>query len=907
MKNLKLRYATLLVFVCGLLVLPLFQIKPMKNNGAIYDDKNDIELDNSADLPSDPNAQDNYDIKTLPFFKNSTPIFDWLTKQLIDNETAQSSALFFAESNQTGSGITDDRHYIEDIAVFMDGLAYVLGVSEISIPSYFSTQKNTKLWDSNVSQTGFYTYTNREGNQNSSVKELNGNAQSLITFADWLISENPQSSDYGVSTILKSQWDVIMNLFWDGEQNNFNHSDADDSKYMEDQFIAAISGFKIHRSSYDSVNNVTQSQANATATAVMKQLTNVSKTIYNDESFDYKRNKDLQTTGADHNKDLATNAYGISALLEWYIESGANTWDQPKLDMAEKLFLFLNNSLWNDTYSLYMKKSTQNGGGIIDERIILEDNAIMMSALKRLFEITGNFTYFQTIMDMYTSISDNFLDPDHGTYYSWINTTSGMTNTNKSLRTHSYLFRAFAEVSTLSQYVKTEINTNSTNYIKGEMNTVNITAKYYLDYELRYSVPGTSIEINTPVQNCTHFISVRYPNSTVILANSYTSDINGTTNFNLNIQSQYPIGEYLISMYSNYTGLQTIFNNSIFNVDSGINLDQTHTNLVSTNLRAGETTNMNVSINSTRANSMNTTIKIYGMDIMNDTDTPKLALNQSLSNYTFTIQTLSTSTFGAKYLTVELYDGTLLYSAYNLSYSIISPVDITDIKESLSIFRGKQIKINIQLKNFINSAQNLSIVIYGDYIVQNQTSKYLAANEVSSLVLMTQLKNNAPFGLISYTINITRISDGALIYQKVFSSNLMVPIRITYFETPEISRHFEETSILCKIFNNMAESQIISVYVDGEKIDSLTSIVPGENVVKIPIGNKFINPFEFGFQSFKVVIKDADGNVIYQEQVSTTLEVSAGSMLIFIIPLLLPIIAMVTIRHISLENKKRLS
>ena len=59
-------------------------------------------------------------------------------------------------------------------------------------------------------------------------------------------------------------------------------------------------------------------------------------------------------------KDLATNAYGIWALVEWFLESGSPVYDQFMINMAQSIYLELNQYLWNSTYHLYMDGGAQN-------------------------------------------------------------------------------------------------------------------------------------------------------------------------------------------------------------------------------------------------------------------------------------------------------------------------------------------------------------------------------------------------------------------------------------------------------------------------------------------------------------------------------------------------------------------
>ena len=103
-------------------------------------------------------------------------------------------------------------------------------------------------------------------------------------------------------------------------------------------------------------------------------------------------------------------------------------------------------------------------------------------------------------------------------------------------------------------------------------------------------------------------------------------------------------------------------------------------------------------------------------------------------------------------------------------------------------------------------------------------------------------------------------------------------------------------------------SQNISIFVDNETIKSNLTLIPGENLVDIPFGQNFMNPYKFGNNYYLIEIVDSNGNKIYEQLVTSELKASVGSILLgYALPLIIPIAGIVIVRHMALENKKRLS
>ena len=54
--------------------------------------------------------------------------------------------------------------------------------------------------------------------------------------------------------IITTQWNSIKSLFGDEGYDTFYHSTVDQDKYIQDQLVAALSGFLIYQSSIDGIS-----------------------------------------------------------------------------------------------------------------------------------------------------------------------------------------------------------------------------------------------------------------------------------------------------------------------------------------------------------------------------------------------------------------------------------------------------------------------------------------------------------------------------------------------------------------------------------------------------------------------------------------------------------------------------
>lgn len=849
--------------------------------------------------------QSSSDYLTLPYLRNSTPYLEW-AENLVNNATLPDNPndpelpLYYSQSDRSGETITDDNHYFEDTVIFLNGLAGMMGYSNDEILAYFNQLKYYKFWDGESAKSGFYSYITSDSFENSSVKQLNGNAQYILSL-ETLLKDSSTNSE--ASDLAQNQWNILNDLFYDSDYYLFNHTDSDGQKYMEDQFLAALSGYLIYR-----YNLPNAASAKARADDVMKLLIDEHPLgnffIFKDDAFNYQRNYDL--TANSSIMDLRTNAYGILALLEWFVSDDmvVNS-NYLRMEKAEAIFNNFYNHLWNETYSLFMNSMWKPGAEyiVLDHQADLIANSIMLLATQRLYQLTGKFEYFKITMDIFKGIEDNLRDPVYGTYYSSVNTTSGLINDSKSLKTHGYLVKSFNSLNEFGQNSALTMELNETEFIKGETNPLNVSAEYFLDFAI--SSADFSEQKTYDITNASFLFVFRAPNGTVIETQELSGNNSGKCFILFNFTDEMEFGEYQVSLRANYTGISTQFATSVFKLSSGIAL--TNLTLQTQKVRCGESFNVSFSIDSEKAVNFSADILIEGDWIDNQTYSDQFIQAETLNNYSFTVDVDQVADFGNSDIIIKIMNNSLEYAKSSIGYSIISSVEIISVQQVATVFRARNFTTIVSVENKMDFAESIKLEFSGEFITSENLTLDLAPHQIKTLEIISFVQLDTPLGDLSYQLQIFRESDDAEIKAYSLSSQVKNPLEFLYIAPPEIAYHWRQNTIICGLQNNMDDPQAIQVYLNGKQIDSLSTVAPGENILSIPISKTLRNPYEIGVKSFRIEIYDGNGLLLYQDTIKTQVEPSLGSILIgYVLPLIIPIVGIVIVKHMALENKKRL-
>ncbi len=869
--------------------------------------------DTLLDETANPVNQAGYNILKLPFLENTTLLSDWLENNMIDEATLPTSPspdgsnfypLYYAESDQFGN-IIDDHHHLEDFGAFLGGLYQITGEQTTSIDNYIEQLDKYNFATSD--DVGYYSWVNDGATVNSTEKDFMSNAQILLSILN-VVLENPSVGTSAVKSVLTSQWNDLETLFLDttldvndgGEM--YNHSLSEPKKYMEDQLVAAIISYQMYKVFPSNGAYL------ARASNLMNELlSNGDGTDYfDDDSFDISRDVDPRSgENFNDNRNINTNAYGIWALAE---HSYYNTGNTGYIDDAENIFQWNQNRLANtSTYSLFMTEAGKFGTSVENATIYLKNNAIMLTAVSKLFEITGNFTYYDYCMDMYDSIEQFFKDSSsNGIYFKSIEPENKSQDRVKNFGSNSYIVRSLSLMEDLANKATLDLTSNTSDtIIKGEEIDMNISSIYSFDKEA--ILFDETLENEVLISNSSFFCTIR--NSSNDIVDSYSTSSNpdndGTYEIIYNIESL-NTGTYTISMCANNTGVKTVFSEISFEIISGIQLLSSEISV--DEIIAGDVFDLNLTFDSSRLEDLNVSININSSSIVNQTHHNELIHNEASELETsliYSIQALTEAALDSQIIVIEVYidDDILISKTINLDLQTAISFQQTS---DLTGYRGKEFQLEVIYKNSASESIDVKIVIDGEFIISDISSEMLNPG-LSTKIYSILIEDDAPLRSIDYNIEVSRVSDDNTLISQDLSIVVENPLEFKYIEVPEFSYHFKKSFVLVSIYNHLDVNQNVTISIDDDINSSIVVLNPRENIFKVPIGS-FLNPYNLNTEEFFFKITDMDGNLIYEQYISTKVKPSIQSLLLaYVAPILIPIIGMVVFKQIAMENKKRLS
>ncbi|MCK4384194.1 MAG: hypothetical protein KAW66_12925, partial [Candidatus Lokiarchaeota archaeon] len=210
---------------------------------------------------------------------------------------------------------------------------------------------------------------------------------------------------------------INSSQFWDDTYEGFFDHNSTTNKYAESNMYATLAALEIRRI-YDELNlditikNRAYELANITIDKLLNELWDNT-----DGGFEYYGLNDWSSEPGSTYKYLQTNALGIITLLEYWIDSGMQN-DSTYIKNATLLFNKME-ALWDSGFNAYeqFRDSSWIGIPIVNATYInLEANSMMMSACLKLFEYTGNLTYYDRALQLYNTFESSFYDSSVNSY-----------------------------------------------------------------------------------------------------------------------------------------------------------------------------------------------------------------------------------------------------------------------------------------------------------------------------------------------------------------------------------------------------------------------------------------------------------------------------------------------------------
>ena len=696
---------------------------------------------------------------------------------------------------------------------------------------------------------------------------------------------------------------INSSQFWDNVYEGFYNTNSTTVKYAESNLYAVLALLEIHRiyeqlSLNVGIKNRAYELANITMNKLLDKLWDNA-----DGGFEfYGKNDWTSETGSTY-KYLQTNALGIITLLEYWKESGMQK-DSTYFKNATILFNIMD-ALWDSGFNAYeqFRDASWIGIPIINATYIeLEANSIMMSACLKLFEYTGNLTYYDRAWQLYNTIESSFYDTSVNSYKNSIDPVDNDKNFHANLKlceAYLYAFEIYNNTQLTSEY---NVTSEIPDFLFNQ-DVLNITSIYsYRKTDQFYNITTTSYEsftIESQIDNASINYIFKNPENEILVTISQQVT-NTTTTFLYNITDAFEIGQgYFLQIFVNSSNFGTSHVLKQFNVISGL-VDSPILGLPSV-LYQGPIINITVPINNTRSQSVNLTVSMEGIDIINEIQ--NITFNTLvLTNVTFNLTATLGATIGPHTINFIFKEGNITYLEISKIINIGHSFDYTNFIYQSTVVNGVSAFASLTLINFLpNSTQKLNVSFYedGNLILREETN--LIEDEIKTLNYELDYSDTE-----THIVNVTmKISKGDTdFYSKQFNVEIIAKFEIISASFPETILQGSAAQFILIIKNNLDVSEPFIFYVNGVKVDTnLNGLGPGINRLVVEVIPS-INPYDFGKKSYTFEIKDSLNEPIVKYYFEVQMELSSFNLVLFyILPVLIPIGIILIYKNKEIKNK----
>jgi len=709
----------------------------------------------------------------------------------------------------------------------------------------------------------------------------------------------------------KDSIDEIFNLinssqFWDDGDEGFYDTNSTTDKYAESNLYAVLALLEIHRI-YEQLglNLEIKNRAYELANITMNKLLDKLWDAPNGGGFSYYCQDDWSYAGVGSGyKYLKTNALGIITLLEYWKESGIQS-GSTYLNNATLLFNKMD-ALWNDTSNVYEQFRDPSWSDIIP--IInatykeLEANSIMMSACLKLFEYTGNLTYYDRAWQLYNTFESSFYDPSVNSYRESIDPSDNDKNFHANLKLCEAYLNAFEIYNNIQLTSEYNVTSEIPDFLFNQ-DILNITSIYsYKKTDQFYNITTKSYEsftIESQIDNASISYIFKNPENE-ILVTILQQVTNTSTTFLYNITDAFEIGQgYFLQIFVNSSNFGTSHVLKQFNVISGL-VDSPILGLPPV-LYQGPIINITVPINNTRNQNVTLTVSMEGIDIINEVQ--NITFNTLvLTNVTFNLTATLGATIGPHTISFIFKEGNITYLEISKIINIGHSFDYTNFIYQNSIVNGVSAYASLTLINFLpNSTQELNVSFYedGNLILREET--LLIEDEIKTVYYELDYPDTE-----THIVNVTmKISKGDTeFYSKQFNVEIIAKFEIISASFPETILQGSAAQFILIIQNNLDVSEPFTFYVNGVSVDTnLNGLGPGTNRLVVEVIPS-INPYDFGKKSYTFEIKDSSNEPIVKYYYEVQMELSSFNLVIFyILPILIPIGIILVYKNKEIKNK----
>ncbi|MFX1377475.1 MAG: hypothetical protein ACFFA4_00125 [Promethearchaeota archaeon] len=893
-----------------------FILITQNNYKIVYSDNTFITNHNNFDNNSTTeNLKTSSAISLLqdPFTKNFDEVSQFFELKYPSNLDFDISLYY--RYGDTNGDIIDTTIFSEDNLLYYKSLKQ-MELTDIKTFENYLDLKDTSLWYE--SSNGKYKYGFVKSIEDN-TGDIKNNKRFLIDnlMPVFLLIENigDQINNIPLRGILprhsiNEMFQLInSSQFWDDRPayNGFFNYNSSNTKYAESNFYAVIANLLVHKS-YQNLGLELDIRNRAYELANLTIFDMVDKGYMWDateKAFYHDANKNWDTSLAGQKYyHLSTNALGIIALLEFWIETGMandSIYYQNAIDLYESLNFLYDNGL-------YKKIALPGWSAIFDHTKDLKDNALMMSACLKLFEVTGDIKYYNRALKIYNSIENNLYDS--------INTSYNFSFTNSTKSFHSNLKLAESYLDAFNIYSSTVLNTFYN--VSGEVpdfifnqDNMNITSIYsfkkigqyfnpengsYGYYSIRYDITNFSI----------NYI-FKYPNGTFFYQfGDFIGEPETSYTLVYNIKDTLPLGDgYYIYIWVNCSYFKLTDVVKRFNVISGLTFDSIQG--LPRILYHGPIVNVSIRINYTRSEDSTLTASLAGQDIVNYPSQEINFTTSQLIQIDFNLTALFDAEPGISEISFKIKRGNIIYLEIIRTIEIGYSFDYSNFFYEKIVVMGDNIFVSMTLKNFLpNATQSLNVSFSGitensieDLIQEATLSEKETKPVVFYLRTLESISNNTIKIKMEILINATKY------YTRFFIVEILPKYEILSATFPDSIPQGETAYLIVIIQNNQENSEAFSLFINNVKIKTnLVELDSGENRIIASI-IPTLNPYEFGIKKFKVVLKDNEDAEIALLYFELSLELSNLNLILFyILPILAPVGIILYFKNKYIKHKK---
>ncbi|MBD3354098.1 MAG: hypothetical protein GF364_21630 [Candidatus Lokiarchaeota archaeon] len=875
-KNLK-RILTVCSFI--LIVSSVYLFSQFTDNNA-----RDLVVNNKT-IDSSDNGGSELPYQIGPFFNHSDDDAQQYGKLIYEDYTKFVYQHSFDNTDEWE--LSDSNIYARDQFYYLLGYNQLLE-GQLVVPNYIGWYQDIDLWDTESSEKGYYTYIDENLTRTTEEKLSFDNILAILSI---LTATGTNSSD--VENRVVEQWDVVNELFWDSEASLFNQSNQATSKYSANNLLGAIAAFSIVREAEFNDNPGLINQAYDRGVEIMEEL--------NSSYYDFVAAwPGYWESTTNSEKSALTNALGIIALLDWNIATNY-TANSAKLNQSIKIYNFMKEELYNSTNDMYNKKMARSGGGL-DYDLVLLDNAWMLKATLKLFEATGNITYYQDALKLYYGIESTLYDPLNYGY----NTTFGPNqNTIKEYDDYNMYISALYDFKNIhdTAYIQLEKNESSYLYLNSTAFNVSLSLNYSMEYEYNTDKVNSSWNFEIPIENSPVHYILRYENDTIIEQKDQTTDINGTDEYIYDL-SGLTTETYSLSVLCNYSGYCLTYKTEELDYVSGILIVNYTTRFEE--LYQGERGLINVSVGSLRDDNISINLEVSGGNFLTETVDDVNILNKTLTFTLINLTTVSDIETGVAQFNIVLYNNSLVLENNTFEITIESNIEVAYIQYSQYLIVENDLQVSLGITNHKSqsSEDNLHIEITSDYFVTlDQDLDSIEALSMDDILLDLERTASIYYGDIEFIINISR--EGESLYMSSFSLESVPELDIEKISSTDIIIQGLEPAISLNIINYNITAKTISIR-SNEKTVWTGKLNNGYNSLYIPIDNKIRNPYSIKTRIYYIEILNEKDQVIGTEMIQIKPQISVSNAIFYyILPIIISLGVAIGVRYKEIKENKR--